>query len=302
MKQFLIFTVKTLVLLFLLLVVLDFMYTTVYLQAYNRGKIDYVYNSKPRIYDVVILGSSRANNHFVTQLFQEKGLKTFNYGMSGAHLFEASLLLKLMVKRNYSIKNIIIETDLNLSNEHRAEGIASKFLPYIHDSNLIKEHFSGEEDFWQLYYIPFYRYIGFDAQIGFREMFFNFIHKKTAHLQNYGYAALEVGKKGNMKNDIRALKPIHNKYYEEIKKICANNNINLIAVMTPMCSNTKGLDYFEKANKIYPEIHNYENAVQGDHYFSSCGHMNDAGARLFTATIIKDFFPLTKPLQRKSGQ
>jgi glutathionyl-hydroquinone reductase len=60
--------------------------------------------------------------------------------------------------------------------------------------------------------------------------------------------------------------------------------------MTPMCTNVKGLDYFEKANQIYPEIHNLENAVKGDHYFSSCGHMNDAGARMFTTIIIKRFF------------
>ena len=93
-----------------------------------------------------------------------------------------------------------------------------------------------------------------------------------------------------MKNDIRALKPLHNKYYEEIKQLCKANNINLIAVMTPMCENTKGIDYFKKVQLMYPEIHNYENIVQEDKYFSSCGHMNDAGARLFTARILKDFF------------
>ena len=60
--------------------------------------------------------------------------------------------------------------------------------------------------------------------------------------------------------------------------------------MTPMCENTKGIDYFEKVQLMYPEIHNYENVVQEDKYFSSCGHMNDAGARLFTARILKDFF------------
>ena len=289
MKKFLIFFTKIAILLILTLALLDVLYTVVYLQASNRGKIDYVYNSQPRNYDVVILGSSRANNHFVTQLFEEKGLKGFNYGMSGGHLFEASLLLKLMIERKYKIENVIIETDLNLSNEKRAEGIAAKFLPYIHSSKLIEKHFTQEKDFLKLFYIPFYRYIIFDAQIGFREMFFNLIHKKTSHLQNLGYAALK-GNNGKMKNDLRALKPIQNKYYEEIKKICADNNINLIAVMTPMCSNTKGLDYFKKANKIYPEIHNYENAINDDHYFSSCGHMNDTGARLFTTQIIKDFF------------
>jgi hypothetical protein len=270
-------------------VVLDFLYTTVYSQSSNRGKIDYVYNSAARDYDVVILGSSRANNHFVAPIFEEKGLKTFNYGMSGGHLFEASLMLKLMIEREYKIKNVILETDLNLSNEQRAEGIAAKFLPYIHNSEIIKNHFSAEEDFNELYYIPFYRYVAFETRIGFREMFFNAIHKKTNHLFNRGYSPLENGK-GNMKNNISNLKPLRNKYYEEIKQLCEENNINLIAVMTPMCSNTKGLNYFEKVQQLYPEIHNYEKAVEGDQYFSSCGHMNDNGARLFTSVIIKDFF------------
>ena len=292
MKKFLIFFTKIAILLILTLALLDVLYTVVYLQASNRGKIDYVYNSQPKNYDVVILGSSRANNHFVTQLFEDKGLKAFNFGMSGGHLFEASLLLKLMIERKYKIENVIIETDLNLSNEKRAEGVAAKFLPYVHNSALIKEHFSQEEDFLELFYIPFYRYIAFDAQIGFREIYFNLIHKKTSYLQNLGYAALK-GNNGKMKNDLRALKPIQNKYYEEIKQICSANNIKLIAVMTPMCSNTKGLDYFKKVSNIYPEIHNYENVVNDDQYFSSCGHMNDQGARLFTSRIIKDFF--TKP-------
>jgi hypothetical protein len=289
MKRFFLFTTKILLLLFLILVVLDFVYTAVYLQSDHRGKIDYIYNSEARDYDVVILGSSRANNHFVSQMFEGKGLKAFNYGMSGSHLFEADLLLKLMIERKYTIKNLIVEVDLNLSNEHRADGIASKFLPYIHDSKTIKTHFSEEEDFYSLYYIPFYRYVTFDSQIGFREMYKTARKQPTSYLENLGYHALG-NQKGNMKNDLRALKPLHNRYYEEIKRICKANKINLIAVMTPMCSNVKGMDYFEKVNKIYSEIHNYEDAVQGDRYFSSCGHMNDTGARNFTSIIIRDFF------------
>ncbi len=290
MKQFLIFTIKTLLLTFLVLVVLDLVYTQVYLQSSNRGKIDYVYNSKAKDYDVVILGSSRANNHFVAPMFEKKGLKTFNYGMSGGHLFEASLLLKLMIERKYRIKNVILEADLNLSNEQMADGIASKFLPYIHNSKIIERHFSNQKEFNQLFYIPFYRYVAFEPRIGFREMFFNGIHKKTVHLDHLGYYPLGKNPNANMKNDLTNLKPLHNKYYEEIKQICKTNKINLIAVMTPMCTNTKGLDYFQKVNKVYPEIHNYENAVEGDQYFSSCGHMNDSGARKFTSKILKDFF------------
>jgi hypothetical protein len=290
MKRFLFFAIKILLLTFLVLVVLDIAYTQVYLQSSNRGKIDYVYNSKARNYDVVILGSSRANNHFVAPLFEEKGLKTFNFGMSGSHLFEASLLLKLMIERKYTIKNVILEADLNLSNEQMADGPASRFLPYIHNSQIIEKHFSSRKNFNELFYIPFYRYVAFEPRIGFREMFFNGIHKKTVHLDHLGYYPLGKNPNANMKNDLTHLKPLHNKYYQEIKQICAANNINLIAVMTPMCSNVKGLNYFEKVHQIYPEIHNYEKAVEGDQYFSSCGHMNDNGARKFTAVIINDFF------------
>jgi hypothetical protein len=289
MQKFIILTGKILLTILVLLIVLDFAYTWVYMHSSNRGKVENVFNSKARNYDVVILGSSRANNHFVPELFEKKGFKTFNYGMSGAHLFEASLMLKLMAERNYKIKTVILEADLGLSNEKESEAIAAKFLPYIHHSEIIKEHFSNQEDFDALYYIPFYRYVDFDALIGFRETYNTFTDKPTNILAHLGYHPLGH-KPGNMKNDIRALKPIRNKYYEEIKQLCKQNHYNLITVMTPMCTNVKGLDYFEKANKIYPEIHNLENVVQDDQYFSSCGHMNDTGARLFTSIVIERFF------------
>ena len=289
MKKFITLVAKILLTILVLLVVLDCIYTTVYLHSSKRGKVEYVFNSKAQNYDVVILGSSRANNHFVSEMFEEKGLKTFNYGMSGAHLFEESLMIKLMAERKYQIKTVILEADLSLCNEKESDAIASKFLPYIHHSEIIKEHFSKQENFKELYYIPFYRYINFDALIGFREMYNTFTNKPTNILDHLGYHSLGH-KPGNMKNDIRALKPIHNKYYEEIKRICKENKYNLITVMTPMCSNVKGLDYFVKANKIYPEIHNLENVLQGDHYFSSCGHLNNTGARKFTSIIIERFF------------
>jgi len=290
MNLFLKLILKITLITLLCLVVLDFGYTYFYLQSNHRAKIDYLFNSKARDYDLIILGSSRANNHFVAHMFEDRGIKTFNYGMSGAHLFEASLMLKLMMERKYKIQNVIVEADLNLSNDKPAEGIAAKFLPYIHNSEIIKHQFTGEPDFNALYYIPFYRYIAFDSRIGFREMFFNAINKKTSHLENLGYHPLYTTNEGNMKNDLSNLNPKRNKYYEEIKKICKANKIRLIAVMTPICSNTKGMDYFKKVNRLYPEIHNYENAVEGDQYFSSCGHMNDRGARKFTITIIRDFF------------
>lgn len=291
MKKFLFYIAKIFAITFLIALCLDAFYTYVFLHSKNRGKIETVFNSKATKYDVIILGTSRANNHFVAEMFEKKGIKTFNYGISAAHLFEASLLLKLMVERKYEIKNVILETDLNLASTHRSIPISSNFLPYIHNSEVIAYHFRNEENFDELYYIPFYRFLKYDSKIGFREVFCTAIGKKTNSMDNLGYYPLENHGNGNMKNNIVNLNPLpHNLYYEEIKKLCKDNNINFIPIMTPMCENVTGMDYFDKVKKAYPEIYNYENTVVEDKYFSSCGHMNDAGAKIFTTRIIKDFF------------
>ncbi|WP_026726843.1 hypothetical protein [Flavobacterium sasangense] len=288
MKQFLIFIGKILLVLLLSAFALDFIYTSVFVQSETRNKVENVINSKPQKYDVIILGTSRANNHFVSEMFEKEGLKTFNYGMSGSHLFETSLLLKLMVERGWNIKNVIVETDLNLSNEKRDDGTFGRFMPFMHQSKTITNHFKNEPDFTELYYVPFYRYIQFDAKVGFRAWYKTLIDEPTNSLANKGYYPLGFNPKANMKNNIESLVPLRNRYFEEIKQICKDNHINLIAVTTPMCSNVKGMEYFKKVKALYPEIKEYENVVEGDQYFSSCGHLNDKGARLYTAKIIED--------------
>ena len=290
MKRFFKLTVLFVFILFIASLLLDVIFTTIISQSSERNKVENVMHSFEKKYDVVIMGTSRANNHFVTDLFEKKGLKSFNYGISGSHLFETSLLLKLMMANKFQIKNLILEADLSICNEKRDEGTTARFMPYIHTNSIIKEHYKHESDFKQLYYVPFYRYIKFDAKIGFREVYEVLAEKPTNTLYNKGYYPLISDKKGSMKNDISTLKVIRNKYYEEIKKLCKQNNINLIVVMTPMCKNTKGLNYFDKVKKQYPEINNFENTVTDDRYFASCGHLNNEGAIIYTNHIINTFF------------
>ncbi len=290
MKRFFKLTVLFVFILFIASLLLDVIFTTIISQSSERNKVENVMHSFGKKYDVVIMGTSRANNHFVTDLFEKRGLKSFNYGISGSHLFETSLLLKVMIANKFQIKNLILEADLSICNEKRDEGTTARFMPYIHTNSIIKEHYKNESDFKQLYYLPFYRYIKFDAKIGFREVYEVLAKKPTNTLYNKGYYPLISDKKGSMKNDISTLKVIRNKYYEAIKQMCQQNNINLIVVMTPMCQNTKGLDYFDKVKKQYPEINNFENTVTDDRYFASCGHLNNEGAIIYTNHIINTFF------------
>ena len=288
MKKFLVFIAKILVIIVLSAVVLDAFYTFVFLKSSKRNKIEYVFNSEAKNFDVVFMGSSRTQNHLVAKLFNDKGITAYNFGMSGSKLDETALLLKLMLERNYKIKNIILDVDLNLNSNSHSDGVRAMYMPYLLRSQIIRNHYKTLEEYNKLVYIPFYRYIENDAKIGFREMFFSLTHKKSNALTNFGYYPLKSNGK-NMSYDLSDYSPKRNIAYEEIKAICKKNNIHLIAITTPMCQECQSDAYFNSIKSVYPEVYNYEDKVTDDKYFSSCGHMNVEGATVFTTIILNDF-------------
>ncbi|MGL2967522.1 hypothetical protein [Flavobacterium sp. XGLA_31] len=290
MKQFSIFILKIAAVLILTMGLLDVLYTTVYLQSNSRNKIAYLYNSKDLNYDVVFLGSSRVNNHFVPKIFNDRGYKSYNFGITRSRLEESALMLKLMVERHYKIKNLILQVDLNINTNDHSEAIRSLFMPYLHRSQIIRDHYKNIPEYNQLMYIPFYRYMHYDARVGFREMYYSLVHKRTNVLDNDGFHALTSNPGKMVPADLSKYYPKRNVAYEEIKAICKKNHINLIAVTTPMCMSTINRDYFNHIQEIYPEIHRFENAVTDDKYFATCGHMNKAGAEAFTQIIFNAFF------------
>jgi hypothetical protein len=263
MSKFVVFIGKLLFITLLSAVLLDIAYTLVYLNSTQRNKIQHVLTAKDKKFDVLFMGSSRTQNHMVAKVFNDKGIKAFNFGMSGSKLDETALLLKLMLENEYKIKNIILDVDLNLNSNSYSDGVRSMYMPYLHTSKTIQQHYQNIPEYNQLFYIPFYRYIKNDAKIGFREMFFSLVNKKTNALNNDGFYA--------------------------IKMLCQKNNINLIAIATPMCQGSDSDAYFNRIKSVYPEVYNYENKVTDDRYFSSCGHLNEKGATVFTTIILNDF-------------
>lgn len=288
MKKFVVYIGKLLILTVLSAVLLDIAYTTVFLKSTQRNKIQHIITSKDKNFDVLFMGSSRTQNHMVAKVFNDKGIKAFNLGMSGSKLDETALLLKLMLERDFKIKNIILDVDLNLNSNAYSDGVRAMYMPYLHSSKTIQQHYQKIPDYNKLFYIPFYRYIDNDAKIGFREMFFTLVHKKSNSLDNFGYYALK-SKGKNMSYDLTDYSPKRNSAYEEIKVICKKNNIHLIAIATPMCQGSDSQNYFNSIKSVYPEVYNYEDKVTDDNYFSSCGHMNIKGATLFTTIILNDF-------------
>lgn len=289
MKNFLKYSFIILLFVIALLYTLDFAFTYMYKNNTPRNKISFAYNGIPKKYDVLFLGSSRANNHFVPKIFIDKGYKSFNFGMSGSRLEETALLLQLLLEKGNKVKTVVLEVDLNINSNGSSEGTRASFYPYIKDSETISNYYKQIPDFKLLYCVPFYRYLKYDSQIGFRELFFTVVGKKSSGLQSYGFYALK-NTGINMEYNLSDYSPKKNQGYELIKQICVENKIELIAVTTPMCKNINNTNYFDAVVKLYPEIHNLENVITDENQFSSCGHMNEKGATQFTNYILENFF------------
>ena len=71
-------------------------------------------------------------------MFEDQGLETFNFGMQGSKLFESDLVLKLLLEKNYKIKNLIIDVDVTLRSRNNSEATILKFYPYLKSSSVIK--------------------------------------------------------------------------------------------------------------------------------------------------------------------
>ncbi|WP_134386592.1 hypothetical protein [Flavobacterium psychrophilum] len=231
MKLFVKHILKVILGLILCAYALDFMYSQVYLNSKFRNKIQLALQDAPEEYDLIFLGSSRANNHFVTALFEKKGLKAFNFGMSGASLEESALLLELLITKQSHLKNVVLEVDLNLRSEFFSNGTRALFMPYLKNNLVISDYYKHTMVHYNRYlYIPFYRYITYETKIGFREMIFSLFHKKSKLFDNKGYEPLFGSQKG-MAYDLRGVKPSRNKNFEKIRSICKAKRINLIEVI-----------------------------------------------------------------------
>lgn len=289
MKTFVLYVLKLVAIIVTLLYGLEFCYTQIHFNSKPRNKVDLAIQTNNEHFNVIALGSSRANNHINTTLFESKGFNAYNFGMNGATLEESTLLLKLLTDKN-TIENVILEVDLQLRDHFISEGTRISFLPYLTRNQIIESYYKDKiNNFNYLKYIPFYRYLIYDSKIGFRATFLKAISFPPKHLNNNGFNPL-IGHKKLIGYDLVSALPRKNISYDNIKTICKIKAITLLPITTPMCQETNGISYFETIKQVYPEIINLEPVVNDDAYFYTCGHMNKAGADIFTNYLIDHYF------------
>ncbi len=283
MKQFILHTLKTVILFMVLLYVCDVAYTSIYLKSNPRNKLQYILNTKNENFDIVFLGSSRVANHIDTKLFDSlSNKKTINLGVQGAGLNDNLLQLRLLIESN-NVYNVFLQLDDNFERTGPTALGTAAAMPFIRN-NVIKEHTKEYfENFNALYYIPFYRYAINDPKIGFREVFFSLMGKKPRIDPSVGYNPKfgnDLSQKGKLPKTISRV----NSILDEIRRICKEGNINLILFVSPYSSATGNMDYIEKLKYKIPELIDLSKGYD-DELFFNYGHLNNKGGQLFTKRL-----------------
>ena len=98
MKKFIRFLLGLFALVFVLLVLLDYTYTTVYQHSTPRNKFQYLFQLKPQKIDYVFLGSSRVENSIIPNEIEKKtNKKAMNLGFQAAKMQDIFTLLQSVV-------------------------------------------------------------------------------------------------------------------------------------------------------------------------------------------------------------
>ena len=272
-----------------ILVVLDIAYTKVFENEVIANKTKYLITLQNKHYDAIFLGSSRVDNHIVSDLFLENDIKILNAGDQGTNLKDNLLVLKVLIDNKVTFDRLFVQVDYGYNNNELSLSSSIDILPSI-KKPIIKDFFESELEGYYLYYnIPFYRYAVNDYKIGFRGVFTNlFMDKRVDGVFNdysplFGTSEMKPYK---LPEKISGNSDSFNK----IEVFCKNNNIKVEYFTAPFCSQLIESTFTNQLSKTIINYNDYSRIYNDDALFSSCGHLNNKGAKLFTKRIIRDYF------------
>lgn len=247
--------------------------------------------------DILVLGSSRANHSYVPEIFEDSlGLTCYNTGKDGNHVLYNYALFRTVLKRyNPSILIFDITPD-NLSFAASEYDRLSVLLPYYRKHPEIAEIISYRGPFEKVKLLS--SIYPFNSMI-FRIAMGNLELNKNRERDFNGYVPLfrtmEYEERDTLKSNISIPDELKINALQEIAATCQQKNIDLFFICSPFW-------YIRSKNQydtLISEISTSDDAVWLDmsndsafstnsDYFADISHLNDQGARFFSATLINE--------------
>lgn len=290
MKKF----VKYICILFALTLALMFVFDSSYTYAFKTGtprsKLDHMLQQSNTTYDYLFLGSSRTEFHIDCNLIEElTGKSCINYGISGTTFKDTYAMLELMEARGIQFNNVFVQVDYMYNDLGYSNLFRARLFAHQGDS-IVKKVLKKYDVSFADKYVPFYRFIMNDHEIGFREVFslFTGIGSK-ADLENgfiplFGTNDYTIESLPNTIIDSNPSIDAMTAYFEEQK-------IHSFFFTAPICDNTVDRDVYVQLLKTkIPTLYDYVSLYDGnknDFYFD-CGHLNKSGATDFTQRLTND--------------
>ncbi|MBG6110548.1 hypothetical protein IWX84_001427 [Flavobacterium sp. CG_9.10] len=260
--------------------------------------------------DIVILGTSRAESHYDTEILNKiTGLKTYNLGLSGTHYNLLKIRWEAYINRNIKPKIVILDIDDIALQD--SEEIYDKFqyLPYYESEEYQKVSKDIDKDFYFEKFFPIYKYRGYEMSIfnqmkslknnsfcsksinGYVEHDINWIEKDYLNFKKILLQDKMVQKKNQKINSI-GLSVI-----EEIIQYCKVNKIKIYFIWSPsyyelqtyQLANKKNVNQLIKniSQKHRIDYFNFSNdslCLQKKYFYNSA-HMNKNGVAIFSRKI-----------------
>ena len=275
----------------LLMFFLDKGYSHAFKNAQHRSKIHNILQSKNKHYDVAFFGSSRTRNHIDCKLITElTGKSCINFGITAGSPGDMLIIMKLAESRKIFFKQVFMQVDYNYNRSGISQNFRSNFIgPLIADPVVKKQLRKYEEN--NIYEsIPFYHYMKFERIIGLRELIASFNKRNP-----YKELDLEIGfspLRGIGKDVADSFPEEINNTSEEFKQMqnfYKNTDSKIEFFTAPYCKEVENRNFMDEVQLKLPGLHNYIDLFDDkDEYFFNCGHLNEAGAKVFTITLIHD--------------
>ena len=247
--------------------------------------------------DILVFGSSRANHHYVPEIFEDSlQMSFYNTGRDGNFLLFNYAVFKSTLSR-YTPKIILFDVNTNelIKNEDDYDRLSS-LLPYYKNHPEIRDIVNLRS--------PYEKTKLVSSIYPFNSMFLTIVIgnlelNKERKADRKGYLPLHdtlltsvslkyrEGSKGVSDTiKIKALK--------EIIQICKEREIHLYFVNSPayykegLADNLKEIECtFEKEKAVYWSYSKDTLFIENPEYFQDIAHLNDNGAKVFTKLLVK---------------
>lgn len=280
---------------FVILLVLDVSLGYLVRSAYFRQENKYIHGILNTEADVIIVGSSRANSHYVPSVFKDSlGMSCFNLGSGGQNIYYYYGILGSILER-YSPKVIIMDVMGGDIEERKVNtDRLSEFLPFYRSSKSIREMIDLRGPVERIKLLS--GIYPFNSQV--TSIVYSYLKKgSNPHLLMDGYIPLDGIISSPLpeveREDPVPLDMVKVGLVEKIAHWCQQKKVRLVIIVSPRFSkfvvrNPSIESLSDIVSKYDVEVWDYEQ----DEYFLSRGdlfrdelHLNHNGAVEYTKMI-----------------